>query len=158
MGDKTFCLSKLTQDENKMKTTNTPQRRKALAAIHIIKKSIGMDDDAYRDALADNFDGRRSSTLLSQAELNQWLIHFKTLQKKYVGNLDDVRNAAMIRKCEALWIELRKAGAVQDGSLEALQSFVCHTTGAAALRMADGGQLYQAIEALKKWLERVEKA
>jgi hypothetical protein len=60
----------------------------------------------------------------------------------------------MLGKCEALWIELRKAGAVQDGSTQALQAFVQNQTGAAGLRMANGQQLFNTIEILKKWLAR----
>jgi phage gp16-like protein len=133
---------------------NQNQRRATLAAIHVIKKSLGMDDDSYRDVLAGKFAGRRSCTELSQTELNQWLIHLKRLQTKSGLNTQGVRHAAMLGKCEALWIELRKAGAVQDGSPQALQAFVQNQTGAAGLRMANGQQLFNTIEILKKWLAR----
>lgn len=142
--------------------TQKDYRHKTLGAIHAIKKALHMDDDVYRDALKMRFPNKAfndkpTAAELSQTELNQWLLHLKSLQKRAGLNTEGVRNEAMINKCEALWIELRKAGAVQDGSKAALESFVKNSTGAAALRMASGKQLYQAIEALKSWLARVQK-
>jgi phage gp16-like protein len=140
------------------KTMTTDYRRRTLAAVHVIKKALGMDDDAYRDALAMRFDGIRSAADLDHNQLNQWLLHLKSLQKRAGLNTDGVRHEAMIGKCEALWIELRKAGAVRNGSTEALQAFVQKRTGAAGLRMASSRQLYQTVEALKSWLARTESS
>ena len=134
--------------------TEQHHRRQTYAAINIIKKELGMDDDTYRDVMASKFGGIRSAKQLNQQQLNQWLIHLKGQQKRAGLNPDGTKHAQMINKCEALWIELRKAGKVQDGSKQALESFVRNQTGAAALRMANGKQLYQAIEILKSWLAR----
>ncbi|AXF86409.1 hypothetical protein DTO96_102163 [Ephemeroptericola cinctiostellae] len=134
--------------------TNHNLRRSTTAAVHVIKAKLGMDEDAYRNAMAMNFNGKRSAAQLDDQELKHWLLHLKSLQKRAGLNTEGVRNEAMIKKCEALWVELRKAGKVQNGSMEALQKFVQNQTGAAALRMANSKQLYQAIEALKKWLAR----
>lgn len=128
--------------------------RKTLAAIHIIKNALCMDDDAYRDALAMQFGGRRSSKELSSAELKKWLLHLKSLQERAGLNTKSVKNEEMIAKCESLWITLRKLGAVRNGSKEALQAFVTKRTGAAGLRMANSRQLVQVIEALKQWEDR----
>ena len=134
------------------------QRGKALAAIHIIKKDLGMDEDTYRDALAAQFSGVRTAGALNAQQLKQWLLHLKSLQKRAGLNTAGTKHEQMINKCKALWIALRKAGAVQDGSDEALQNFVRNQTGAAALRMANAKQLYQAIEALKSWLHRTHQS
>ena len=133
------------------------QRSRTIAAIHIIKNQLNMDEDSYRDALAQQFSGIRSSTQLDQHQLNRWLLHLKSLQRRSGLNTTGTKNEAMIKKCQALWIELRKRGVVQNGSDEALQNFVCNQTGAAALRMANSQQLYQAIEALKSWLDRTHR-
>lgn len=136
-----------------MAHTKTP-RNAILASIHIIKNEIGLDDDAYRDVIAVNFNGRRSASALNDAERNRLLLHLKSLHKRKGLNTEGVRHEAMIKKCEALWIELRKDGKVHNGSIAALESFVRNKTGAAGLRMANGQQLYQAIEILKSWLDR----
>lgn len=128
--------------------------KKTLAAIHIIKKALGMDDDSYRDALAMQFGGRRSSKELNDAELKKWLLHLKSLQQRAGLNTIAIKNAEMVEKLESLWITLRKLGAVRDGSKEALQVFVRNQTGAAGLRMANSRQLVKAIEMLKKWEDR----
>lgn len=138
-----------------MTTKTEAARRAQLAAIHIIKKSLDMGDDVYRDVMYQHF-GKRSSVGLTPFELNIWLLHLKSLQKRAGLNTTGVRHEAMIKKCEALWVELRKSGAVKNGSAEALQAFVQNTTGATALRMANGQQLFKTIEALKSWLARVE--
>lgn len=134
--------------------TSRQDIRKTRAAIHIIKKALGLDEDAYRDALAMQFDGRRSSTLLNDAELKRWLLHLKSLQQRAGLNTTAIKNAEMVEKLESLWITLRKLGAVRDGSKDALQVFVRNQTGAAGLRMASSRQLVKAIEALKKWEDR----
>lgn len=134
------------------------QRGKTLAAIHVIKNQLQMDDDTYRDAMSAKFAGVRSARDLDGQQLKQWLLHLKSLQKRAGLNTAGTKHEQMINKCKALWIELRKAGAVQDGSDEALQNFVRNQTGAAALRMANGKQLYQAIEALKSWLRRTQQS
>lgn len=134
------------------------QRRNILAAVHVIKKDLRMDDDTYRDALAAQLSGVRSAGDLNEQQLKQWLLHLKSLQKRAGLNTAGTKHEQMINKCKALWIALRKAGAVQDGSEAALQNFVRNQTGAAALRMANGKQLYQAIEALKSWLNRSQQS
>ena len=133
-------------------------RRSTTAAIHVIKNKLGMDDDAYRDALAMQFDGIRSSTALTDAQLKQWLLHLKSLQNRAGLNTQGTRNEEMIKKCESLWITLHKLGAVKNGDKAALEAFVVNQTGAAGLRMANGKQLYKAIEALKAWQDRAVKA
>jgi phage gp16-like protein len=130
-------------------------RKNLLASIHIAKSKLGLDDDAYRDLIYDLFK-QRSSGSLTDAQLSQFVTHLNSLQKRAGLNTAGTRHEAMIKKCEALWVELRKAGVVHNGSIEALQAFVQSTTGATALRMANGQQLYKAVEALKSWLARAQ--
>ena len=132
-------------------------RKKLYASVHIAKSALNLDDDAYRDLMYDLYKVRSASDL-SDADLKKFAAHLKTLQNRNGLNTQGVRNEAMIAKCEALWIELRKLGAVKNGDKSALETFIKNKTGAAGLRMANGKQLYKAIEALKSWLERESKS
>jgi phage gp16-like protein len=57
----------------------------------------------------------------------------------------------MARKIRALWIEMGKAGRIEDPSEKALRHFVKRMTGVDALDWLTVAQANVVIESLKKW-------
>ncbi|MCK5296553.1 MAG: regulatory protein GemA [Alphaproteobacteria bacterium] len=60
------------------------------------------------------------------------------------------------RKIYALWGELKRLKAVENGDRKALRAFVKRMTNKEAPEWLLPQESYLVIEALKKWIERVE--
>lgn len=82
-----------------------PTRNQRLAAIHMGKKALGLDDDIYRDVL-EQVTGQRSAKDLTDDQLIQVLQHFESLgfTKKEFGKKPDVTASKqkLMNKLEAL--------------------------------------------------------
>lgn len=80
-----------------------PQAQRELAKIHIAKKALGMDDDAYREMLK-NIGGASSSKDLSPLGRAKVLDHLTRLAggKTYPGRPHTTDQRALIKKIEAL--------------------------------------------------------
>lgn len=82
-----------------------PSRNHRLAAIHLGKKELGMDDDTYRDML-EQVTGKRSAKDLNDDELVAVLKRYETLgfTKKEFGTKPKVKESkeALINKIGAL--------------------------------------------------------
>lgn len=82
-----------------------PTRNQRLAAIHVAKKTLGLDDDTYRDLLA-QVTGERSAKQLGDEQLIDVLKRLESLgfTKKEFGQKPKVKlsKQAMIGKIEAL--------------------------------------------------------
>lgn len=81
-------------------------RKNRLAAIHMGKKSLGLDDDTYRDML-EHVTGKRSAKDMSDDHLIHVLQHMETLgfnQRKDFGQKPKVKfsKEQLINKIEAL--------------------------------------------------------
>ncbi|KQZ87219.1 hypothetical protein ASD64_07210 [Mesorhizobium sp. Root157] len=127
----------------------------ALAAIHVAKKQLGLDDDTYRAALV-NITGKASTRDMTEAERNKVVAAFrdrgfkpastgsrKRLEGKYSGKL------------QALWIAGWNLGVVHNRDDKALIAFVERQTGLSHVRfLHDPADAAKAIEALKSWIAR----
>jgi len=136
-------------------------RNNQLAMIHIAKKELGLDDDTYRDIVRLVSNGRESSAgNLDYAERNKLLDHFKARGfKNSPAKNAKTRPLAtddQSKKIRALWLELHSFGAVRNSSEAALATYVKRQTGVNALQWLNTHQASQVIEALKKWVARVE--
>jgi hypothetical protein len=60
----------------------------------------------------------------------------------------------MVWKARELWLQLYRAGKVQNPSWASLGRFAKRMTGVGDLRSLDVKQATVIIEALKRWLER----
>ena len=128
---------------------------KSVAAIHVAKKELGLDDDTYRVALMSAV-GKSSAADMTEGERRKVLEHFrergfkarstgrrKPLEGKFAGKL------------QALWIAGWNLGLVRDRDDRALVAFVKRQTGIDHVRFLRHGQdAIKAIEALKGWLAR----
>jgi phage gp16-like protein len=133
-------------------------RKKLYAKLHIAKKQLGLDDDAWRD-LAERVTGERSLKALADDELPRLVeecrrLGFKPSQKRN-NAAKPLAGGREIRKARALWLSLWHLGVIPDPSEEALAGFARRVTGGkelglAALQWVRGEDAYALIEALKE--------
>lgn len=88
-------------------------RNQLLAAIHIGKKKLGLDDDVYRDML-ENLTGKRSAKALNLNQLHDVIKHLDHLgfrSPKNFGNKPKVKESkqALMNKVEAHLAEQKLA-------------------------------------------------
>jgi hypothetical protein len=128
---------------------------KSIAALHVAKKALGLDDDSYRDALR-QVTGKSSSADMSEAERAKVLERFRELGFKAGSTGGRKRlEGRFAGKLQALWIAGWNLGLVRDRDDRALLSFVRRQTGIEHVRfLRHGEDAMKAIEALKGWLAR----
>jgi phage gp16-like protein len=143
-----------------MKATGATLRSKLIRKCKTLQKRVlVMPDDDYRAMLEERY--KVSSTAdLNDGQLKNLCAHLDTLtgQTTQKPSLPD----AQAQKIWVLWQELHKAGAVRDPSEVALNAYTQRMTrsgnkpGVASYRWLNRWQASGLIEALKKWLKRVE--
>jgi Protein of unknown function (DUF1018) len=103
-----------------------------------------------------------SSADLDWAGRKRLIAHLTKLQRNQEKQADvsiriAINNDRMLRKCRALWINLRKAGALKDGSDRALVVWLLKRTGLSHIRfLQEAVVISSCIEALKIWLRDVQ--
>jgi len=140
-------------------------RKKLYAKLHIAKKQLGLDDDAWRD-LVERMTGERSLKALDENQLTRLVeecrrLGFKPAHKP-IHTGKQTRTSAdgkEIRKARALWLSLWHLGLIPDPSEEALTGFARRVTGGkelglAALQWVRGDDAFALIEALKERASR----
>lgn len=131
-----------------------------LAAIHVAKKQLGLDDDDYR-ALLERVTGKRSCRDMTPAELSAVLAEFRRRGFAPASSTrSGTRRAAgpYAGKLQALWIAGWNLGVVKNRDDAAMIAFVERQTGLSHTRfLTDAGDAAKAIEALKAWLAREAK-
>ncbi|MCY1669319.1 regulatory protein GemA [Rhizobium sp. SL86] len=127
----------------------------SLAALHIAKKHLGLDDDTYRAKLA-NLTGKTSAKDMTETERVQVLAVFRN-----EGFKPDNRQSSKAlsgkyaKKLQALWIAGYNLGVFRDRRDSALLAFVKRQTGIDHVRFLHfPDDAHKAIEALKAWLKR----
>lgn len=137
-----------------------PFRRSLYAKIEIAKKELALDDDAYRDIIAQRFDGKTSRTQLGTAQLGELIDHFKSLGFKPKRNPPKragrkrLADSETARKIRALWISLYHLGVLSDPSERAMGAFIKRQAKVDDATFLASEQAYKVIEALKSWAER----
>ncbi|WP_238913777.1 gp16 family protein [Achromobacter insolitus] len=134
------------------------KRASLIKLLHVARRSLGMDEDAYRQALV-AATGKASASAMTLAELEKALSHFKRCgfvvvpaQKAGRRPRADSDQARLIRH---LWLSLHGAGAVRDPSEAALAAWVKRETGVDAVQWLDIRQAGNCIEKLKNWIGRL---
>lgn len=133
----------------------------AVAAIHVLKARLKLNDDDYR-VLLKGLVHKTSSRDMTEAERRQVRDHMQGLVDRIGGGAgparraDDfqARKAALSpreRKVWALWNQLHRDGLIRNHSAPALNAWVKRQAGVDALRFCTGAQLDTLIEALKRW-------
>lgn len=123
----------------------------ALAAIHVARKQLGLDEDTYR-ALALRVTGKSSASAMSEGERGRLLEEmrrqgFKPARKDLEG--------PFAAKLQALWIAGWNLGVFRDRSDAALLSFVRRQAHIDHTRwLLDGEEAAKVVDALKAWMTR----
>lgn len=123
----------------------------ALAAIHVAKKQLGLDDDTARDLYA-RVTGKRSLRDMNPREQDRVVQEmrrqgFKASEKGLQG--------PFAKKLQALWIAAWNLGIVRDRRDGAMLAFIKRQTGIDHTRfLIDAEDAAKAIEALKAWMTR----
>ncbi len=128
-------------------------RNKKLAAIHIGKKKLGLDETTYRAKL-ELVTGKRSAGDMSESELDMVLESFRddgfSRRRSNASTSANPSHAFM----RAMWISLFHLGAVADRTDAALDAFVKHQTGIEKAAWVPPEETYKVIEALKEMCGR----
>jgi len=146
-------------DNNSTRAVDMSATREQLAAIHVLAKRAGMDEDTRRDFM-ERETGQRSAKDMSIAQAGRVIEKLKEIAqpssdaakaKGAVAGLD----TPFGRKLRALWIAGYNLGLVRDRSDRAMLAFVERQTGVSHTRFfTDPHQGTQAVEGLKAWLAR----
>jgi phage gp16-like protein len=133
-------------------------RTRDLAAIHVAKKALQLDDDAYRDLMATVCGGIRSAGELDHAGRQRFRAHLeacvKASQARPAKKAIRRELEPYERKIWALWMKLADAGRVHQRSMQAINAWVKRQTGVDSIAFLTAHQVEQVIESLKLWLDR----
>lgn len=126
-----------------------------LAAIHVAKKQLGLDDDTYRAVLV-RVTGKDSTRAMSEAERQRVVEEFRKAGFKKASKPSKTRAAGSYRaKLQALWIALWNLGLINDPSDDAMTAFVRRQAKLDHTRFLFHHEDASAvIEALKDWMTR----
>lgn len=123
----------------------------AIAAIHVAKRDLGIEEDDYR-ALLERVTGKASLRLMTPGQHGLVL---EELRKKGAPRAKSELAGPYAGKLQALWISGWNLGVVRNRSDEALLAFVKGRTGIDHVRfLRDFKDARKAVEALKSWLAR----
>ena len=152
---------------NKPQSSQRSERVRLLAQIHIARKDLRMDDDAYRLMLVTET-GQDSCSGLSEAKLRVVLQRLQqsgwTPKRRMSPTTRGKRYKTLADKIRAMWINMARSGIVEDGSENALDAWVKHQTarrnnGIGVDRVEwldrDPKMATMVLESLKRWHGRV---
>jgi len=131
----------------------------SIAAMHVAKKQLGLDDDTYRAKLA-RITGKSSAKDMTEAERQNVLTVFRNegFTPAPAARRADGRQkltGKFAKKLQALWIAAWNLGIVRDRDDKALVAFVKRQTGVDHTRfLVYADDANRAIEALKAWIRR----
>jgi phage gp16-like protein len=129
----------------------------SIAAIHVAKKQLGLDDDTYRAKLT-NITGKSSTKAMTEAERQTVLTVFRNEGFAPATSSAGKRKplqGKFAKKLQALWIAGYNLGIVENRDDAALLAFVTRQTGLDHVRfLHHANDAKKAIEGLKKWLAR----
>lgn len=144
-----------------MPTRRTPaqaavdQRRRDLAAIHLMAAQLGLDTadadpgSAYRAMLLQH-GGNTSAAALDAPARARVLSHLR----QAVGVKTPPRDGWHAQKIRTLWADLARLGVLEDPSEAGLSRFVHRMTSLHGVRFLDTRQANLVIESLKSWHKR----
>jgi phage gp16-like protein len=141
------------------RTIVTENGRKAdLAAIHMAKASLGLDDDAYRDLMATVCSGVRSAADLDFTGRKKFLAHLHACQKGHgQGSRPRPVRTPLTptqRKMWALWMQLADAKLIEGRTMQGLVAFSRRQTGVERLEWLTPQQEALVLDSMKAWLKR----
>lgn len=126
-----------------------------LAAIHVAKKQLGLDDDTYRAVLV-RVTGKESAREMSEIERQRVVEALRKRGFKKASKPSRNKAAGPYRgKLQALWIAMWNLGLAADGTDAGLTAFVRRQTRVDHTRfLIHHDDATAVIEALKDWMAR----
>jgi len=139
-------------------------RNRLYAKLHIAKKQIGLDDDAWRD-LVERITASRSLKAATDDQLVALVEECRRIGFKPSYRPDGIKRFRLAggkehRKARALWLSLYHLGVIDNPAEQALTAFARRVTGGDAyagidaLEWVRGDDINRVIEALKDWAAR----
>lgn len=136
---------------------NDDARSRELAAIHVAKKKLALDDDAYRDTL-ERVGGKRSAKDLGPAGRRAVLDHFRKLgafpRSGPTGRRAGGPRRRYLGKLRAQWLSLYWLGVVNSREDAAIDAMAKRTAGIERVEWLDARAANKVIEALKAMAAR----
>lgn len=136
-----------------MNAQSSQARRDELARIHIAIADLKWSDADYRAILFAKT-GKSSAGDLDSVGRKRFLDHLSQCGWKPKGQGPKLTKQQWLVK--RLWRELGDAGALEDRSDKALDTFIKKQGGPDSLRFLGTAHASTVIEALKGWLKRVK--
>lgn len=140
---------------------NSPDRARFIRLVHVAKRELRLDDDAYR-AILQSVIGKKSTSDMQVFELKQLVEHLKkcgftvkTTKKPTIKKDIQQDQHQQSLKIRALWLSLATMGIIRDPSEAALGKWIKRETDVDALAWLSGPQASSCIEKLKKWNQRI---
>ncbi|MCS3766916.1 phage gp16-like protein [Aeromonas hydrophila] len=154
--------------------TANNERTRLFRLVQVGRRSLGLDEETYRELLAQQ-SGKRSAAELTLQELDKVLLvmkgaGFKPTVKRGVKGGKQKRlspvsgtqvRAAEIGVIRAIWITMAKHGLLRDGSETALNHYVERQTvrinngvGVSEVAWLSEALAYPVLESLKNWHKR----
>lgn len=153
-----------------------PEAKRLLRLVHVGRRELKMSEDDYR-ALLQSVTGASSAKGLGVIQLDAVVTRMKECgfkvrkkasesgEKHYSPPSSATVRAPEVRKIRAIWITMHNDGFLQDGSEDALCSYIQRMTanknGGAGIERAEwltSSQADRVLEALKKWHIRLMTA
>ena len=131
----------------------------SIAAIHVAKKQLGLEDDVYRAKLY-NITGKRSAKDMTEGERQNVLkvLRKEGFEPKPAERRQDGRQkltGKYVKKLQALWIAAWNLGLIENRDDAALLAFVKRQTGIDHTRfLHHHDDASRAIDGLKAWMNR----
>ncbi len=123
----------------------------ALAAIHVARKQLGLDEETYRAVLV-RVTGKDSAGAMDEAERRRVV---DELRRQGFKPAKSALEGPFAKKLQALWIAAWNLGLVRDRRDAAMLAFVKRQTGIEHTRfLRETADARKAIEALKAWIAR----
>lgn len=126
-------------------------RKKLIQLVHIGAAKLFPDDDARR-AWQQARTGHASCKDMTDVQLENLVKELK--RKRVITKGRTPGGAAPADKILALWIELKQAGKISDGSERALGRWLYRQHGKYSPGWLTTKEAMRAIESLKQWLDR----
>jgi phage gp16-like protein len=148
-------------------------RSRLIQLIHVGKSQLLMAEDSYRALLAYHAGGKKSSSTLTDLELQAVLDNMVKLGFKVKPNTPKQADKKRSPKTpdqgadersviRAIWIFMFNAGFIRDGSETALNRWVQRQTaelnngaGISSVEWLTPGSALMVLESLKKWCRRL---
>ena len=128
-----------------------------IGTIHIAKKQLGMDEDAYRGFLA-GVTGKTSCAAMSSRELWRVVEALKKVGFNPASGTKKKKNApSQMGKIRALWLNAANSGYLRERSEKAIDAYIQRITGRSA-KECEPSDLSMVIESLKAWIGRLKRA